>query len=180
MTGDYKALVSQIYDGAPVNRREKYINTIVTRGNANIRTSEIKYNGDSITAGFDNAEAVQAVGKNLYVKLSPVYHVFCTNFDTEKRRSDARFDHFENTTTDIRLELPDGFAVKSLPEPFAIDDEWFDAAIEFTAAGNTVNCHSRLRMKQTKVHADKVKQWNDTFKSILKAAESRIVLEKTI
>lgn len=180
MTGDYKALVSQIYDSAPVNRREKYINTIVTRGNANIRTGEIKYNGDSITAGFDNAEAVQAVGKNLYVKLSPVYRVFCSNFDTEKRRSDARFDHFENTTTDIRLELPDGFAVKSLPEPFAIDDEWFDAAIEFTAAGNSVSCRSRLRMKQTKVPANKVKLWNDTFKSILKVAESRIVLEKTI
>lgn len=181
LTGDYKALVSQIYGSAPVNRREKYINTILTGGNANIRTDNIKYNGDSINAEFVNSEAIQAVGNSLYVKLSPIHTIFCSNFDTEDRCSDAAFKHIENATSDMHLALSDGMKVKSLPEPFVVDNEWFDAAIEFSCAeDNTVTCRSHLRMKQTKVPVDKVKQWNDALKSILKASDSRIVIEKTI
>ena len=70
--------------------------------------------------------------------------------------------------------------VKSVPKPFSIDNEWFKADIQYSVDDECVTCTSSILIKEDFVPTDKVAAWNDSLKSIIKASDSRIVIEKSI
>ena len=177
-SGDYLAFADNVYDSTPLDRRDKVLRHVASYGRSDMKTDKVTKDKDVITADFIDMSASQPVGTSLYVKLSPVWTMFCEPFDTDKRRTAAKFGYLENTDTDITLSLHDGMAVKSIPRPFTADNEWFEASIDYTIGDGEVKCHSRLRMKQQYVPVDKVKEWNDSLKSIIRASDSRMVLEK--
>lgn len=180
-SGDYKNLVNNICGSVASDRMEKSLTRLASVGRNDMEISDAVINGDSLNASFYDRQAVKTIGKNIYVKVAPVWNWLCSPIDkADKRRRPAVFNMRENSTSNITLAIPQGMTVKSVPKPFSIDNEWFKADIQYSVDDECVTCTSSILIKEDFVPTDKVAAWNDSLKSIIKASDSRIVIEKSI
>lgn len=180
-SGDYKNIVNNICGSVASDRMEKSLANLASVGRNDMEIKDATISNDSLNANFADRQAVKSIGKNLYVKVAPVWNWLCSPIDkADKRRRPAVFKMRENSTTDFTLTIPEGMIVKSVPKPFSIDDEWFKADIQYSVDDECITCTSSILIKEAFVPADKVAQWNNSLKSIIKASDSRIVIEKTI
>lgn len=176
-TGDYRSLMGNLIGSVATDRRDKMLNYIFSNKRKTVETANETYCADSVSAMFAEKDAVRKIGGKTYVQLSPVRTLFYEPVTTDKPRRDLCFDHLENTGTTVSLTIPEDMTVKSLPKLFAVDDEWFSAEIAYSQSGNTILCRSAVKMKADRVPVDRIDDWNNSFKSILKASDARIVLE---
>ncbi len=147
----------------------------------NYNNEQLKQLDSILTERFDvEFEAEEAMANELF--LNPFLYKYKNNpFQLEERTYPVNFGYKINDITKTSIELPQGYKVRSLPEPVHIKlpDNGGSFVANFTEKDNKIFIYSTLKINYPVYSAEKYKLLKEMFKGVIKTNNSLISLEKT-
>ncbi len=147
----------------------------------NYENKQLKQLDSTLTERFDiEFEAVETIGNEIYV--NPFLYKYKNNpFQLEERNYPVNFGYKINDVTKTSIELPDGYKIKTLPNPvqFKLPNNGGSFITVFTEKDNKILIYSHLRFNYAIYKPEKYKVLKEMFKEIIKTNNSLISLEKT-
>ena len=121
---------------------------------------------------------VRPVNDRIYVNLNIDRPFANSEIDTENDKYDKKIEYKEIYEFRKRLKIPDGFNVKSLPEPSSFADEKLSFDSVYKIEGSFIELEQTVKIDLLKIEVDYFEKWNEFVKALQKTYSSSIVLEK--
>ncbi len=171
--------------GDAVNKtRFEMIKSLVLKGNnkfnlknykeENLKDRDKPY---QINFNFDLDNYIIKVNKEMYVSLF-LDKAFEKLIIEKDRVAKYEFDFLTYTNSVYTLEVPSNYTVKSLPEPFILDNDYFKADFVHQIKGNTVVLSMKLKQKKILLDHPDFEKWNETIKKLKSAYNETIILQE--
>jgi transglutaminase-like putative cysteine protease len=122
--------------------------------------------------------AVKRLGDRLYVDLDPVRDEMLAVVDTAGRKADYELASPYRASFDYSFRIPEGYEVKSLPEDFDINNDFFGASLAYRISNGYVECHALILQKTPLVPLEHLPARNLAVQQLLQTSKSRITLNK--
>lgn len=180
------AVAALLGDTRPA-RRPEVMNRLLTFGRKNAVASGIAMIGAArapqLTLEGDVAElgAVKLMADRMYIDLQPLRDHMFEIVDTRGRTSAYQAAPLYTADFDYEVAIPEGYAVKSLPEPCEISGEYFDASLSYTLAdsGTSILCRMTLTPRMRVVPLQSLEARNAEARRFRQAAGNMITLQNT-
>lgn len=128
----------------------------------------------------DDKAAVRKLSSGkTYVQLRPLRAALYPTIDAKNRRHDILFRHPYDIAATIVFDIPEGYALETVPEKVTISTPWFEGFVDYALdeSGDKVVCTARLECVKTEGSVTEAESWNNAVKEIRKASSNPLVLE---
>ncbi len=120
--------------------------------------------------------AAKKIGEKIYLDLQPLRDAMMEQVDTTGRiRPYALRYGYENGYAYF-VKLPKGYKVDSLPAPVEIEDEWYDARIQYDEKDGILVCIATIKTKALEASPEEISKRNSGVKTLKRTSDSQIVL----
>jgi hypothetical protein len=163
------------------SQMEKYI----SNDNKSYRISEVKTSdldetdGDlSIAFKVTYDGAVSSFGNEMYVDLD--YNKTFDHFliDTSKRKYDYCFSYKYDYNTEVKLEIPEGYKLSSLPADLEIKTPDFYFSISYKTMNNSIYYKKQIRIANVFLKKNNFSGWNKAIAQLSSKYTEQITLTK--
>ncbi len=148
--------------------------------NSEIDALDIEFADHSIILKADIVEcgALRNVGSKMLLDLKPIRNIFAKQADLNSRKLPYCQPVPHEAVYIYNVALPKGCEPESLPTPFEVDDPFFKAYVRYEYADGVITCRSMLVPMADMVDVDHLSARNATLKSIQRASDKMIVINK--
>jgi transglutaminase-like putative cysteine protease len=101
-------------------------------------------------------------------------------FTAEYRDYDILFPYMKSKVVKVTLNLPEGYAARSLPEPWELSTPYADYATRFFSNGPTIFCEKSFTIKTLQVPKDDYERFRDLSRRIIEEATAKIVIDRAV
>jgi len=144
----------------------------------NIETSDLENRDDQLSIDFNLKQdnAVSSFDDEIYINLDHYQEYGKWLFN--ERNTDYEFAHKEYLSSEINLELPEGYKVTELPKGIDVNTKHYKIFVDFELVDNVLHYKKVFVMKDAVVRKSNFKEWNETIKSLQSIYNQQIILVK--
>ncbi|SRX52956.1 transglutaminase family protein [Aequorivita sp. CIP111184] len=144
----------------------------------NIKTSDLENRDNqlSITYNLKQDNAVSSFDDEIYINLD--YYQEYGKWLFKERNTDYEFAHKEYLSSEINLELPNGYKVTELPKGMDVNTKNYKIFVDFEITDNVLHYKKLFVMKNAVVRKANFKEWNETIKNLQSIYNQQIILVK--
>ncbi len=132
----------------------------------------------NITYKMKHTNAVSIFDKELYVDIDFKKDLSDFTFDLKERVHDFWFSYKINSSRDVELAIPDGFAVTSIPANVSIQNDDYEITATLIKSAKKILYSKKITIKNIKLKKVKFAQWNKDIEKLNKFYNEQIVLTK--
>ena len=149
-------------------------NIVVNEGASDDMVATVTFNE------VDKAAVRQLSSGKTYVQLRPLRAALYPTIDANNRRHDILFRYPYDVTARLVFDIPEGYALETVPEKISIVSPWFVGYVDYQLdeAAKKVVCTAEVRCVKTEGSATDAESWNNAVKEIRKASNAPLVLIK--
>lgn len=182
MSGVHAIAFTQACSGLTDAKRADYSTLKLTYPFRNCSVSDIRTDhslGNPVILSGDVSipSAVNARDSSMIVDIKPIKDIFTSPVKVSGRRRPVEIPFGYRLVSVTELQFPEGCEV-TLPENFAIANQWFDASISYSRSDNKATCHTELKMKRGIIPLDLLPEWDKDLRRLIAKASSRIKILK--
>lgn len=133
----------------------------------------------TITGKVRDVNGAQRISDKIYVDLQPIRDALFTLADTTGRSRDYKLPFGYRARYDISVRIPEGYTIKTLPEPMLIDNDWHKASMKYTAENDTLRCVVEIATGDTTTPQPLIATRNEAVRAMRRQADMKLVLTKT-
>lgn len=123
---------------------------------------------------FDTRQYATAGNARLFIPANP--YPLAASLQRTKRQNDLEHKRGSVSCDRIRIHIPEGFSVESLPAPVTLDTEWGSFTATVQVEGDEVTVIHEFRSKPFREAPDRYDSFRTFIRAINKAYGSQIVL----
>ncbi len=144
----------------------------------NIETSDLENRDDQLSIDFNLKQdnAVSSFDDEIYINLD--YYQEYGKWLFNERNTDYEFAHKEYLSSEINLELPEGYKVTELPKGIDVNTKTYKIFVDFELTDNVLHYKKVFVMKDAVVKKSNFEEWNETIKSLQSIYNQQIILVK--
>ncbi|SDB40832.1 Transglutaminase-like superfamily protein [Flavobacteriaceae bacterium MAR_2010_188] len=164
---------------------EEYLNTTLAIGNNKTNYSNIsigslnhKLNDLEIKYDLNINNYSRKIGDKVYLNLNIDKTLSNSNINIKTRKYSKKIDHKFKKEFETTFNIPEGYKVSDLPETLTFDNPDFNFNISYKQEGNKIIQNKLLVINTLSIEKQDFDNWNDFIKSLLKAYNKSIILEK--
>lgn len=166
-SGEAKTSLMQYVKYTESNKKEEAIADFLSYGDNNIKITDIEEAGfdhkstqGSLKGSIEMDEYVSEFGKELYVYLDP-YKLYEQSEFRKERKFDYWMSYKKFETITVKLKIPSGFTLSSIPEPISFQNEDFKFNGKYKEDGQTIEYNFSVEIPDAKISVDNINSWND-------------------
>ena len=125
---------------------------------------------------FDSRQYATTGKDRLFVPANP--YPMNAALQRSKRENDLVFKRGSRSRDRIRLHIPEGYQVESLPAPVSLDTEWGSLTVEAKEDGGMVTVLQDFRIRPFRESPDSYDRFRTFIRAVNKAYTAQIVLVK--
>lgn len=171
------------YNSLMNDKKEEALTYYFDDGNKNIIVENIK------TSDLENREANINIDYNLTLKnaISSFDGIIYLDLDPNKefeayeledRKIDLEFNHKSHYDFQMKLEIPEGYAIERLPENIDVDNEDFTVKVSLQLNGNKLQYNKLFIIKNALIKTSNFQLWNKTIKKLKSIYNEQLTLTK--
>lgn len=184
--GTDRAAIVSTWVSLDVADRLTFLERILTFPKKNLSAENPKLELKSASAAectlySDNVvdrQAARKVADKLYVGLQPLRLIGLDAIPMSGRTRGLGHTPTSDYSAEILLDIPEGYTVETLPEPFTVKDEWFDGEISYKADADKIICNANLRTGHDAIPFEDLESYNDIIKSLNKVSNTQLILRR--
>lgn len=144
----------------------------------NIETSDLENRDDQLSIDFNLKQdnAVSSFDDEIYINLD--YNQEYGKWLFNERNTDYEFAHKEYLSSEINLELPEGYKITELPKGIDVNTKNYKIFVDFELTDNVLHYKKVFVMKDAVVKKSNFKEWNETIKNLQSIYNQQIILVK--
>lgn len=144
----------------------------------NIETSDLENRDDQLSINYNlkQENAVSAFDDEIYINLD--YYQEYGKWLFNERNTDYEFSHKEYLSSEINLELPEGYKIAELPKGIDVNTKNYKIFVDFELTENILRYKKVFVMKNAVVKKSNFKEWNETIKTLQSIYNQQIILVK--
>lgn len=164
--------------------RQKLVNRMLAYPNNSSNVDSTYVNADlslqaaTIMGKVRDANAAQTIGDKIYLDIKPLRDSFFNTVDTAGRTRDFHLPYGYSARYDISVAIPDGYSLKTLPEPMTLDNDWHKASIRYSVDDGEIRCEVEIATKETETPLARIPERNEAVKSLRRHADLKLVLTR--
>lgn len=181
--GESRASFLYSYNNIKNDKKENAIQNYLSKGNknylvTNIVTSDLSNRDKMLTLEYNTRvkNKVSSFDDEMYIDLD--YFEEMGNMEFKDRKSDYEFRYKTDYESNITLELPQGYKLTKLPEPFAVATDGYTLNVSYEQKGNAILYKKHFIIKNGCVKAAQLSNWNASIKSLKKIYNEQITLTR--
>ncbi len=182
--GTERAALVSAWQSLDAASRASFLERLLTYPKKNMRAEEVKMRLLSPSAAqccidsekVTDRQAARKVGDKLYIGLQPLRVFGLEPVEMSKRTQGLRPIPTSLYSAEIVLDIPEGYAVESLPEPFKLNSEWFDGDVNYQIADSQIICKATLKSGHDYVPLESLEAYNDIVKTLNKISSTQLIL----
>jgi hypothetical protein len=147
---------------------------------SNFTTSSLSDYDQPITAKFDvqHNNAVSSFDNEMYLDIDFEKDLKDFTFEKNERTKDYWFSYKLNKKIEKTVDLPEGYAVTSLPANVSIKNSDYEFVATITKQPTKIEYKKSLIIKNPRLSKNKFEQWNADIEKLKKFYNEQIVLTK--
>jgi hypothetical protein len=182
-TGESRATFLYVFNNLRSEMKNEALEYYLNRADRNmlvnsIKTSNLENRDDQLSINYllkqDNA--VSSFDDEIYINLD-YYKEYGKSLFND-RNTDYEFDHKEYLSTEINLQLPEGYKVAELPKGIDVNTKNYKIFVDFELTDNMLHYKKVFVMKDAVVKKSNFKEWNETIKALQSIYNQQIILVK--
>jgi hypothetical protein len=144
----------------------------------NIETSDLENRDDQLLINYNLKQdnAVSAFDDEIYINLD--YNQEYGKWLFNERNTDYEFAHKEYLSSEINLELPEGYKIAELPKGIDVNTKNYKIFVDFELTDNVLRYKKVFVMKNAVVRKSNFKEWNETIKNLQTIYNQQLILVK--
>lgn len=183
-TGEARTYLMYYLKNTPGKKQEELHQAILKGGESMSTVSDIAIAGNksgdkelTIKGEISMPNKISSFDDEYYLYLNP--YQYYANYDFEKdRKFDYWFDYKENNEINIEFEVPTGFKIESIPEPFNATDEEYSFAIKYEQKDAKIIYQLRIEIPKAMISQQNITGWNQVIKKLNDYYGQPIILKK--
>lgn len=174
-------LLSALADSEPSDR-DKIIKRVLTYPRKNTVADDLRVSGNlseeelEISARVSETNAAQKIGDKIYVDLKPLRDSFFDVVATAGRTHSHLLPFGYTGCYEFELAIPAGYRVEHLPEASTLDNEWYEARLEYEEAEGAIRCRAEVKTRDLATPLGRLEERNEGVRAFRRAADAKIVL----
>ncbi|MDP2687390.1 MAG: transglutaminase-like domain-containing protein [Aequorivita sp.] len=144
----------------------------------NIKTSDLENRDSQLSIKYllkqDNT--VTSFDDEIYINLD--YNKEYGKSLLNDRKTDYEFDHKQYLSSEINLQLPEGYKIAELPNGIDVNTHNYKIFVDFEVTDNVLHYKKVFIMKNAIVEKSNFKEWNETIKALQSIYNQQIILVK--
>jgi hypothetical protein len=149
----------------------KLINYIINNTNDREKNLTISYQ-------FELNNYLISLNNDLYINMNLNKSFNNDVYELDKRQNPVMFNYFFTDNYYTELIIPEGYIVKTLPEPSSFKSEIFGFDMKYRTENNRIILDKRIYVNTLLLNMQNFKQWNEMIKALSKSYNQAIVLTK--
>lgn len=138
---------------------------------ANLSKNTVRLSGNVV-----EKNAAKKIGDKIYVDLKPVRDALLETVDTKERTRPYALPFGYRSSYSYSVEIPEGYKVESLPDPVTLDDEWYEASLNYSEENGNIVCTAIIETRSIEADLASIPERNNGVKAIKRASDSQITL----
>ena len=182
-SGESRALFLYVFNNLRTEMKNEALEYYLKRADRNmmvdnIETSDLENRDDQLSIDFNLKQdnAVSSFDDEIYINLDHYQEYGKWLFN--ERNTDYEFAHKEYLSSEINLELPEGYKVTELPKGIDVNTKSYKIFVDFELTDNVLHYKKVFVMKDAVVKKSNFKEWNETIKSLQSIYNQQIILVK--
>ncbi len=184
--GYYNSLFGNTFKEVGVKDYKSYFTRVFERGNNTFNVSNPKVNNqknreEKISMEFDWTVQNYAtkLENELYVNLLLNKNIIALTTLSENRDAPIDFDYAYNDNYVVCMEIPDGYAIKSLPKDRSFKSDRIDFSISYVLKDNKVWCTTHFQTHFILLYPEHFNEWKTVVAQKKAAmAETMVLIKK--
>ncbi len=185
-SGYLRRSLASAYFGLDVAARKKLLERVLTSPKKNLAAPEVSFEIAGMTApeceltsdSVIDHGAVKVVGDKMYVDLRPIRALGLDPVDMDKRTQGLAARPVSTFTSELTVQIPEGYTVEQLPEAKHVENEWFQALVSYANDGSHIVATASFEPRGEEVPLSKLQEYNNAIKAINRLSQSQIVFKK--
>lgn len=185
-TGSNRLAMANAYYDATDRNRPALLSRMLAYPKKNLTSENPRFSLESPSAQtcmisadkVNDIGAVRPAGDRMFIDLRPIRHLKLDVIDLKDRQHGLEAFTPVTYTACLTLDIPEGWAVESLPDNAVIDNEWFGGEIEYTTDASSIVCRASLTPRRTAAGRDDLPDRNNAVKAINRLSQTQIILKK--
>jgi len=147
---------------------------------SNIKTDYSKSEQPKVTISFDMAAEKYATitGSRMFVSTNPFRNRWSRSFSATSRKLPLHIQTTINQTDSIRIDLPDGYLIESMPQSSFIVSKFGNFSSHIENSGNSLLLIQKLSVPKGEYPVESYQEIKDFFQKVDSALSGRLVLKK--
>lgn len=179
-TGINRMGILNAYSDISPTRRNELLRRYLSYPKNDFEVSTISLSDSNSTtfvhADVSDTRSCQIVGTSTYIDCHPIMASELQPIDITDRQSDLLLPASCSYSSNISIDIPDGYIVEHLPEPFHFDNDDLDASIIYSVENSTIHCTASLRIKHRRIPLSILDERNQINRLIRQANSEQIIL----
>lgn len=182
-TGESRAGFLYGYNNVKNDKKEDVLQSYLSHGDknfgvSNVATSSLTDRDKPLTIDYDAKlkNRVSSFDNELYIDLD--YAEEFAGLEFKERKTDFEFDYKRDYESVITLEIPQGYAVSRLPEPFSAVADGYAMTASYEQKGNIIVYTKKFLIKDGTIKKGSFKTWNESISKLKKLYNDQITLTK--
>lgn len=132
----------------------------------------------TLSGTLTDQKAVMATGSELYVELEPHNDLLAMPIDTTRRTCDAELPLRCRTVRQVKLAVPQGYHVSSLPQGISIATPQGVLSCSFACQSGRVVMRKVMDVEHRLIRRQDIGAWNDALRRWHDASSELVILKK--
>lgn len=183
LKGESRASFLYGYNSIQNDKKENALQSYITHGDknftiSNIVTSDLKNRDIPLTIEYDAQlkNKVSSFDNEMYIDLD--YLEEFSHMDFKERKTDYEFSFKKDYEFIIELEVPAGYKVTAMPQPFAVATDSYTMNLSYSQKGNKIIYTKHFIIKDGSIKTSEFKEWNQNISSLKNIYNDQITLTK--
>jgi len=181
--GESGASILHYFNSLKTDNKEKALTNYLDNDDKNLSVSNIT------TSNFDNRDtlltidyvlsqqnAVSSFDNEIYIDLD--YKKEFGKFEFKNRNTDYLFSHKKHITSNISLEVPNGYRLSEFPKPVQVDTDNYKIEVQYSQKGNIITYTKTFILKNAVLKTNDFEAWNETIKALSILYSEQLILTK--
>lgn len=145
---------------------------------SNISSSDLTNRDGNITITYDFAwsNGISVFGDEIYLDID--FEKEFKDWIFDERKTDYLFDHKIHQVSEVKVAVPEGWQVASMPESFIREHEDFFFKIDYSLQNGKILFNKEIGIPNSEIKAQDFATWNGFVKDLAKQYQEQIVLKK--
>lgn len=182
--GESKQLILSLMNQTKKDKLDVALKEFLEKSHAKNEVSGVTMAGDhsqaeamSISYSIKNKTGIQSYENDLYIELNN-NSSSGNGIDTLKRINDITFPYRYYDVIDIALNIPSGYKVNTLPQPFEIVKDGYRISVRYEQSKNKILYRNIFTLLNPTLKKKDFNTWNIDMKALKKACLQQIILTK--
>lgn len=183
LNGESRAGFLYGYNNIKNDKKENALNYYLSRGDknftvSNITTSSLTDRDKVLNLEYDAKlkNRVSSFDNEMYIDLD--YAEEFAGLEFKERKTDFEFEYKKDYESVITLEIPQGYTVSRIPEPFTASGVGYTMKVAYEQKGGTIVYSKKFTINNSTIKKDSFKAWNESVAGLKKLYNDQITLTK--